>query len=125
MSGVSGAGEVIILNALLAGRFVSLHTDDPGNTGANEVVGGGAYVRQSVTFSNTGSNPTIAANSTIVQFPVAMAAWGTVSYFGLWSAATAGTFIGGWPVTVPKNVDVEDTVRWDIGKMKIGTDEVF
>ena len=124
MSGLSGAGESVVLTALLASRFVSLHTADPGDTGAGEVVGT-PYARQSVTFVAAGSNPTIASNNAVVQFPTATNSWGTISYFGLWSAVTVGTFLGGWPVTTPKAVDVEDTARWDVGQLKIGTDELI
>ncbi len=124
MSGLSGAGETIVLNALLAARFVSLHVADPGNAGASEVAGG-AYVRQSASFANTGSNPTIAANSGVIQFPVATADWGTVTHFGVWSASSAGSFLGGWPVTTPKRVDTDDVARWDAGKLQIATDEMI
>jgi len=123
MSGLSGAGEILVLNALLTGRFVSLHTGDPGNTGVNEVTGT-PYVRQSVTFAYTGNNPTTAANNIVVQFPTATGLWGTIYHFGIWDAATNGTFYGGWAVTAPKLIDVEDTARWDVGTMKISTDDV-
>lgn len=123
MAGLSGAGETVVLNALLAARFVSLHTSDPGNTGTAEVAGD-TYIRQAGTFVNSGNNPTVAANNAPIQFPTAGASWGNITHFGLWSAATAGTFLGGWPVTTPKPVNIEDTVRWDTGQLKIGTDEL-
>lgn len=124
MAGLSSSGEAIVLTALLASRFVSLHTADPGNTGAGEV-SGGAYARQSATFTQSGNNPTIAANNAVVQYPVATAAWGTVAFFGIWSAATAGTFYGGWPVEVAKVIGIDDTARWSAGSLKIGTDEII
>jgi len=124
MSGLSSAGENIVLDALLTARFVSLHTLLPSDAGAGEVVGG-SYVRQSVAFSKTGNNPTIAANSGVVQFPVATADWGTVTHFGIWSASSAGSFLGGWPVDTAKRVDIDDVARWDVGKLRIGTDEVI
>jgi hypothetical protein len=122
MSGLSGSGETLLLNTLMTGRFVSLHTNDPGNTGAGEVTGT-PYARQSSTWAATGNNPTIIANTAVIQFPTATSDWGTISYFGVWSAATAGTFYGGWPVTTPKTVSTEDTARWDVGKLRIATDE--
>ena len=122
--GLAAAGETIVLNALLAARFISLHTTDPGTAGTGEVTGG-AYARQSATFTNSGSNPTVAANSGIVQFPTATASWGTVGFFGVWSAVTAGSYLGGWPVNAAKVVDIDDSVRWDVGKLKIGSDEVI
>ena len=124
MAGLSSAGEAVVLDALLTSRFLSMHSADPGNTGTSEI-SGNAYARQSVTFTKTGNNPTVAANNAVVQFPTATGNWGMISYFGIWSAVTAGTFLGGWPVTTPKSVDVEDTARWDVGQLKIGTDELI
>jgi hypothetical protein len=122
MSGLAPNGENLVLDTLLTGRFISLHTADPGDTGLNEVAGG-AYARQSAAFTKTGTNPTVAANSALIQFPTATAAWGIIGFFGIWSAASAGTFYGGWPVNTPKTVDIEDTARWNVGALKIGTDE--
>ena len=123
MPGLSSFGETTALNALLTSRFLSLHTGDPGNTGANEVVGG-AYARQAVAFTNTGNNPTVAANSAVVQYPAATATWGVIGFFGVWTAASGGSFIGGWPVALSKTVEIDDIARWDVGKLKIGTDEL-
>ena len=118
---LASTGETTVLNALLAARFVSLHTADPGNTGANEV-SGGAYARQAMTFANTGSNPTVAANTGVVQYPTATASWGTVTHFGIWSAVTGGTFLGYNTVTTPKAIGIDDIARWDIGKLTVTTD---
>src|SRR5262245_20287591 len=124
MPGLSSTGEAQLLNALLTGSYISLHITDPGDTGANEVTTS-PYVRQAMVFTMSGNNPTIAANSAAIQFPTATSLWGTITYFGVWSAATAGTFRGAWPVTVPKTIAAEDTARWDVGTLKIGTDEIF
>ena len=110
-----------MLNALLAARFVGLHKSDPGPTGAGEVTGGG-YVRQAATFTNTGTNPTVAANSTLIQFPVASAAWGAITHFALWSASSGGNVIAYAAVTTPKTIDVDDIARWEIGALQVSTD---
>jgi hypothetical protein len=114
-------GESTVLNALLAARFVSLHTANPGNTGASEVAGG-SYARQAATFANTGNNPTVASNTGIIQYPTATAPWGTVTHFGLWSAASGGSFLGYNSVTTPKSIDTDDIARWEIGKLTVTTD---
>lgn len=113
-------GESTVLNALLAARFVSLHTADPGNTGASEVAGG-AYARQSATFVNSGNNPTVAANNAVIQYPTATALWGSITHFGLWSAASGGSFIAWSPVTTPKTIDVDDIARWEVGMLQVST----
>jgi hypothetical protein len=114
-------GETTVLNALLAARFVSLHTANPAPSGGGEVTGG-AYARQSATFTNTGNNPTVAANSVAIQFPVATASWGTITHFALWSAASGGTFLAYNNVATPKTIDVDDIARWEIGAMTVTTD---
>lgn len=85
------AARNIMLNALASSATtVSLHTGDPGTTGANEVTGGTpAYARVGITWNsasgggldNSGSNPTFNVPGGV-----------TVSHWGLWGGAT---FLGG------------------------------
>lgn len=71
--------------------YVSLHTADPGGSGTSEVTGGSpAYARKAVTWSAASGGS--AAISTGVTFDVPAST--TISYLGMWSAATAGTFYG-------------------------------
>lgn len=87
--------------------YVSLHTDDPGTTGANEVTGGTpAYARKGSAFtSGTGGSITGAK----VTFDVPAV---TVKYAGLWSAATGGTFLMGQPL--PSNVTYSAQGQLDV-----------
>ena len=112
MSGLAPGGETAVLAALTANAFVSLHSDDPGATGINEIAGGG-YARQGpVTFTNSGSDPTVASNSAIVSFPTATAPWGTCAYFGVWTAASGGTFQGSGAITPAKAIATGDQGRF-------------
>lgn len=122
--GLSANGEGVVLAALLAGRFVSLHTADPGNTGASEVPtsGGTAYARQSAAFVSSGANPTVYSNSALIQFPIAEASWGTITHFGLWSASSGGTFLGSAPLNASKTIAVNDIVRFPIGDLTVSAD---
>lgn len=75
----------------IATTYASLHTADPGETGASEVTGGTpAYARKSTTW-NASSGGTI-DNSNVPVFDVP--AGTTVKYVGLWDAVTAGNFLG-------------------------------
>lgn len=65
--------------------YVSLHTADPGTTGASEASGGG-YVRVQGTWSS-GTGGALTMPELTFTCPA-----GTYSYAGLWSASTAGTF---------------------------------
>jgi hypothetical protein len=112
MAGLSSGGETAVLTPLTTTAYVSLHTADPGNTGASEV-SGSAYARQGpVAFTNAGNNPTVASNSAIVTFPVATGAWGTIGWFGIWTAVSGGTFQGSGAVATPKAVGNGDTARF-------------
>ena len=73
--------------------FLSLHTATPGATGANEATGGApAYARKATVVTATSGTGT----STQVTFDIPA---GTYTHFGTWSAATAGTFYGGNPLS--------------------------
>ena len=87
---------------------------------ARAEVSGSAYARQGpVAFTNAGANATVASNSAIVTFPAATGAWGTVVYFGLWDAATAGNFRGAGTLTTSKAVNTGDTARFIVGSLTI------
>ena len=119
MTGLSSKGETAVLAPLTTTAYVSLHTADPADAGASEV-SGAAYARQGpTTFTNAGNNPTVASNSAIITFPAATGAWGTISHFGVWDAATAGNFRGSGAVTTPKAVGSGDTARFAAGALTI------
>lgn len=110
--GLSTAGEAAVLTALMTGRYISLHTADPGNTGASEV-SGGSYARQAQgSWSQTGNNPTTMSNDATIDFPVATGAWGVVTHFGIWSAVSAGTFYGGYALSASKDIQIDDIARF-------------
>lgn len=71
--------------------FVSLHTADPGTTGASEVAGG-TYARVAVTWGAASGGQVANSNALTINLPAAT----TAAYFGVWSASSAGTYyIGG------------------------------
>lgn len=90
---LSNAGKNVMLDALGAvAVYASLHTADPGTTGASEVSGGSpAYARKSVTWNTAASGNLDNSNTSVFDVPGST----TVAYFGLWSASSGGTFYGG------------------------------
>ena len=119
MVGLSTKGEAAVITPLTTTAYVSLHTADPGDTGTSEV-SGGSYGRVGpVTFGNTGNNPTVSSNSSILNFSAATAAWGTISYFGIWDASTAGNFRGSGAISTPKAVNNGDTASFGAGSLTI------
>lgn len=76
--------------------YLSLHSATPGQTGASEI-SGGSYARQGITFGSASGGSEASTNSqTFTNLP---AESGGISYFGIWSAVTAGTYIGGGTTT--------------------------
>lgn len=80
-------------NGIAAARYISAHTGDPSTTGANEVTGG-SYARQQTTWPASTDGSTVGSQ---VEIPIP--AGTDVTHWGLWTAATAGTFKGGFALT--------------------------
>jgi len=77
------------------GSWVSLHTADPGTTGTSEATGGSpAYARKQTTWTAGSSDGVVNGSQVSIDAPA-----GTYTYAGLWSAATAGTFVGSVAIT--------------------------
>lgn len=104
---LSNNGKNVMLNALGGvALYVSLHTADPGTTGANEVSGGSpAYSRQSVTWNAASNGNLDSSNQPAFNVPAAT----TITHFGLWSAATAGTFYGGGALSASETFAAQGT----------------
>lgn len=90
MARASTTAENAATNAVTAlAAFISLHTADPGTTGASEASGS---TRQALTWGAAASGSAAITNSPAVP----IAASTTVGYFGTWSAVTAGAYeVGG------------------------------
>ena len=91
--------ETDVLNAAADGAtaimgFASLHTADPGGTGASEVTGGG-YARQAVTW-DAAAGAVAGLNGTL---SFSGPASGGATHLGLWSAVTGGTWRGSSALT--------------------------
>lgn len=85
-------------NALLdyaASRIthISGHSADPGNNGANELVGG-SYARQPISWNAAASGNVDMIGTETIPVPDGQA----LSHIGLWSALTSGTYRGAIPV---------------------------
>lgn len=93
----SVAAKNLMLNALGAvAGFASLHDNDPGDNGANEISGGSpAYARKAHTWNSAASGSMDDSNAPVFDVPAGK----TVKYVGMWSAATSGTFYGAAAVT--------------------------
>ena len=105
MSALSTYLENAILNHLLTNTaytrpdtlYFALFTSDPGSSGVTGELSGGGYARVAVTNNNinfpqcNASGTPTKTNGSTIQFPTASAAWGNVSHWAIYDAATTGT----------------------------------
>jgi hypothetical protein len=76
--------------------YASLHSADPGDTGANEISGGSpAYARKAITWNAAAAGSMDDSNVPVFDVPAGT----TVAFVGFWSALTSGTFYGAADVT--------------------------
>jgi hypothetical protein len=100
-----------------------LHSADPGDTGANELSGNGyARTTTNLTFTNSGSNPTVAGLQASRSFPAATGAWATATHAGIWTAATGGNFKCGAALDTPITCASGNTVVFAVGAINVSMD---
>jgi hypothetical protein len=75
---------------------VSVHTADPGTTGANEATGGSpAYARIPIVWSAGGVDGVYQSQLISIDLPA-----GSYTHVGLWTALTGGTFLDKSAITL-------------------------
>ena len=97
-----------MLGAAFTGtQYLSLHTADPTTTGGSEV-SGGSYARQSITWNAaSGGSQTSSNAQNFTSMPST-----TIGYFGVWSASTSGTYVGGGVISGVSTVPAGSTVAF-------------
>lgn len=136
MSAASNYTEENVINALLRGVtfplpstvYVSLHTSNPGETGANEVLTSNwpAYVRKDAAVGgaiNTGwAAPTdgVTTNSKQIVYPGMNGASNlTVSHWALFDAATGGNPLAYGALQTARTLQPGDVFVFDIGALTV------
>jgi hypothetical protein len=97
----------------VATAYISLHTADPGATGASEVAGG-SYARQAASFGAAAAGSM--ATDALAEFTDMPAC--TVTHAGLWDAL-AGNWIVGGALTASKTVNAGDTFQFTTGNLSL------
>ncbi len=94
--------------------YVALYTSDPTDADTGTEVSGGAYARQTVTFTaptQVNDKATI-KNASEIVFPLATANWGTITHVGIRDAATGGNLLYHGALTTPKTIEAGDQFRF-------------
>jgi len=92
--------------------YLSLHTADPGTTGANEV-SGGSYARQPITFAAASGGSQ--SSSDAQSFTGMPAETSGCPYFGVQTALTAGTYVAGGATSGLSSIPAGATVSFAAG----------
>lgn len=106
MAFTNAAKEAAALAVTALGAYISLHTADPGTTGASEATGGSpAYARKQTTWAGGASDGAVAGSQVTHDVPA-----GTYGWVGIWTAATGGTFIAGFPLAAPVTLGAQGQI---------------
>lgn len=123
--GVAAASREAILNAYARGTaysgnaavWVKQHTGDPGASGATAAAS--ETTRQQLTFGSAAAAGAI--SNTAATTWTSVSATETWSWGSLWTASTAGTFLGNVQWTTPRGLTAGDNVTIAIGDFDITT----
>ena len=127
MSGFSDYLEDKVLEHVFGGNaftapstlYVALYTVAPSDTGGGTEVSGGAYARQTATFTVYGTNPTTASNTAAIEYPTATANYGTVVAVGVLDASSSGNLLAYSTLDSSKVVSSGDVFRFNAGDLDI------
>jgi len=127
MAGFSDYLEDKVLDHVFGGNaytapstlYVALYTSAPSDTGGGTEVSGGGYVRQTATFTVSGTNPTTASNTGAVEYPTATANYGTVTSVGIFDASSSGNLLAYANLTTSKVVSTGDVFRFNAGDLDV------
>jgi hypothetical protein len=128
MPGISNFLEEAILNAVfnsaaldVAAVYVSLHTGDPGETGADEVTGG-TYARQDASAAFAPASGGAIQTDVDIDWPADTMPACTITHLGVWDAATSGNFLWGGALAASKVVNANDPVHLEAGDLDVTLD---
>jgi len=95
MAFTNASKETAALAVTGLGAYISLHTADPGTTGASEATGGSpAYARKLTTWTGGSSDGSVTGSQVTFDAPA-----GTYTHMGIWTASTSGTFVAGFALS--------------------------
>lgn len=108
-----------------APAWVGLCTTQPSAAAAGVPVAGGGYVRMQGSYALVAGRTDLAANVATIEWPAATAAWGTIGWFELFDAATAGNRLYWGPLVDPvdgvtpitRTIQTGDIMRMSAGQL--------
>lgn len=92
--------------------YVSVHSSDPGGTGASEI---GGTTRQAGSFG-AAVDGALANDVALNWTSMPMC---TVSHIGIWDNSVGGNFLWGGPLVIPKTVGAGDTFQIPVDDLDV------
>ena len=104
--------------------YLAVFTTDPTDAGTQTgEPSGGSYAREEITFgAASGDSPGTSSNSVAVTFTTATGSWGTLAYWGIMDAVSAGNMLYHGAATDSRAIDAGDTLEAAIGAIVITED---
>ena len=109
--------------------YCGLLTASPSDSASGTEVTGGAYARQAISWTVTGTGTAQAASSAALTWDAASSDWGTVTHAGIYDALTEGNICAFETLTKsdftesnPKTIDTGDIFKIDSGNLKVQLD---
>ena len=109
--------------------YVGLQTSTPSDSTGGTEVSGGAYARQSVSWTIQTGGTAQASNTLALTFPAATTDWGICTHAGVYDALTGGNLLAFETLTKtdfttanPKTVNTGDIFKIDSANLKIQLD---
>ena len=124
MSATNYMEELIINDILRTGtKYIALFTSSTteAGTGTEVSTSGTAYARQVITFDAPSQvdDKAQTQNSSVINFPQATAAWGTVTHWAVFDALTGGNMYVHGQLSVSKIMNSGDSIDLAAGDVKI------
>jgi hypothetical protein len=106
-----------------ANVWVALYTATPSDAGGGTEVTGGSYARKQTVAANWGTaSGTTISNAQLITFVTPTASWGTVGWFAIMDASTAGNQIGWAALTSSQAIGSGNTVEFAVAALTITLD---
>lgn len=119
-----GVASYTMPTALYAALFTTDPTD--ADTGTEVSTTSTGYARKPVTFgastTDSSNGTTTATNNADVLYDVATAAWGTLTYVGLFDAVTGGNMLWSGAMSTAQAINTNDQFKLPVGKIVIQLD---
>lgn len=125
MAGFSDYLETALLNATLrnttytspATVYLSLHSADPGDTGASELAATNGYARNACAFDAPSGGACL--NTDAEVFTASGGDWLAATHFGIWDASTAGNCLYSGALASPRTIADGETGTIAAGALSI------